>query len=46
MIPDVYSYIQLFGFVLDCLREVDNLAGVDRSQDVVLGVNERPDMYD
>ena len=36
----------VFGFVIDCLREVEQLADVDRSLDVVLDVSEPLDTYD
>ena len=35
-----------FGFVIDCLREVEQLADVDRSLDVVLDVSEPLDTFD
>ena len=36
----------VFGFVIDCLREVEQLADVDRSLDVVLDVSEPLDTFD
>ena len=36
----------VFWYVMTCLREIRDMADVDRSQDVDLGLQEVPDTYD